>query len=80
MVSGAKAINGDNTLTFKQKSSYNSDNVYRCPKCGRILCVGRVLIGNLTVNCSRSKCSAICKITTRGVFVVTDLQTQFPHI
>lgn len=55
-------------LTFPNDINYNFSKDIRCPRCGKLLGRGKIVLGHVEIKCSRSKCQTTVRVTAHGVF------------
>jgi len=61
---------GIEILTKSNQSAYNFNQDHRCPRCGKLLAIGKITLGHLEVKCTRSKCNSTVRISQHGDFLV----------
>ena len=42
----------------------------RCPQCGRLLAMGRILMGSVEIQCRNNKCKALILVNQYGFFKI----------
>ena len=66
----ASSTEATEILTKSIQSAYTFKQDHRCPRCGKLLAVGKITMGHLEIRCTRAKCTATVRISPYGTFIV----------